>query len=108
MGISRQAYYQCIQAETARGARNKRIVDFVQYQRLMQPRMGVRKLHHLLHEQMDATPKLGRDQLFDVLRERRLLVARARLPQDHQQPACQRRVKTDPFLLKNADPKLTP
>ena len=21
---------------------------------------------------------------------------------------CQRRVKTDPFLLKNADPKLTP
>lgn len=98
MGISRQAYYQCIQAETARGARNKRIVDFVQYQRLRQPRMGVRKLHHLLHEQMDATPKLGRDQLFDVLREQRLLVARPRA--FHKTTHSLHRFYKHPNLLK--------
>lgn len=39
---------------------------------MFQPRIGTRKLHYLLNRVMGI--KIGRDRLFDVLREHRLLV----------------------------------
>ncbi len=41
---------------------------------MRQPRIGTRKLHHLLHNQPNDSLKVGRDRLFSILGERRLLV----------------------------------
>lgn len=46
--------------------------------RRRQPRLGTRKLHHLLHVRPEPVLHLGRDRLFEVLRAHRLLVPRPR------------------------------
>ncbi len=38
------------------------------------PRIGTRKLHYLLNMQADNTLNIGRDRLFNLLGEYRLLV----------------------------------
>ena len=65
MGISRQAYYQSLQRNAERGQRAQAVVQLVKEQRMRQPRLGTRKLHHLLRESLarqDAT--LGRDAMY--------------------------------------------
>ena len=47
---------------------------FVRQVRLRQPRVGTRKLHYLLQGQDDGGLKVGRDRLFQILAEHRLLV----------------------------------
>jgi hypothetical protein len=50
-------------------------VELVREQRMMQPRVGTRKLHHMLQGQFaEHCIKMGRDALFDILRQARLLV----------------------------------
>lgn len=44
----------------------------------VQPRLSPRKLHDLLHYQPQLELCVGREQLFSILRERRLLIARNR------------------------------
>ena len=52
------------------------VVELVREQRMRQPRIGTRKLHHLLQEPLQRRGiDLGRDAMFDVLRNARLLVA---------------------------------
>ncbi len=50
------------------------MVRFVRQVRLRQPRVGTRKLHYLLQGQDDGGLKVGRDRLFRILAEHRLLV----------------------------------
>lgn len=50
MGLSRQAHYQGQQRHVQRERRAQAVVDLVRDQRLRQPRMGTRKLHHILRE----------------------------------------------------------
>lgn len=50
------------------------IACYVQRLRLRQPRIGARKLHYLLHSQPNDSLKVGRDRLFKILAEHRLLV----------------------------------
>ncbi|MDG9672367.1 IS3 family transposase, partial [Hahella sp. CR1] len=78
--------------------REQRVVDFVRTVRLRQPRIGARKLRHLLHEQSDHTLHLGRDQLLQVLRSRRLLVPRRRAY--HKTTHSHHRFRRHPNLLK--------
>jgi len=66
-----------------RCARDRRAVDaelvlnLVRAEREQQPRLGVRKLYHLIAPELKAAGvKLGRDQLFGMLREAGYLVAR--------------------------------
>jgi len=84
MGISRQAYYKRNRADAARLGLDQKVADFVQQKRQRQPRLGTRKLHYLLHCQPQLELQVGRDRLFSILRERRLLVARKRSYQDDQ------------------------
>lgn len=98
LGISRQAWYQAQRAEHAREAREQRVVDFVRAIRRCQPRIGARKLHHLLHEQPDRALHLGRDHLFLLLRARRLLVPRRRAY--HKTTHSHHRFRRHPNLLK--------
>lgn len=44
------------------------IVEWVKRERHIQPRIGVRKLHHLLNQGAVLGFHIGRDRLFDVLR----------------------------------------
>ena len=77
MNISRQAYYQSLQRSAKKKQLVERVLTFVRQVRTRQPRIGTRKLHYLMHRgRIDI--KMGRDQLFDVLREAILLVPHKR------------------------------
>ena len=75
LGMSRQNYYK------GRTARRKADVDaglicrLVQRERALQPRLGGRKLLHILRAELaEYGIKLGRDRFFRVLREKSLLL----------------------------------
>ena len=99
-GISRQAYYKQLSRAEAQLERNGVIADLVQQRRLQQPKIGTRKLHHLLRDSFaDRGIKLGRDRLFDVLREARLLVLPKRAY--HKTTNSHHRFHKHPNLLKD-------
>jgi putative transposase len=76
MGISRQAYYKRNRAFDARVCQDQQVVEFVLEKRRRQPRLGTRKLHHLMVTEAAAALRVGRDRLFSILREARELVPR--------------------------------
>ena len=106
MGISRQAYYKRNRAYTARLVLDREVVDFVTQKRLRQPRMGTRKLHYLMHCQPQHGLQVGRDRLFSILRERRLLVARKRAY--HKTTDSHHRFRQHPNLLKPGPDQVVP
>ena len=77
MGLSRQAFYQGQRRHLQRECRAQVVVQWVRERRLRQPRLGTRKLHHLLGESL-LTSGIGRDALFDVLRNAGMLVPQRR------------------------------
>lgn len=78
-GRTRQAYY-ARQWEAGREALETRVVvDLVKRERVAQPKMGTRKLYFRIRQDLEAMGiKMGRDALFDLLREERLLIRRRR------------------------------
>ena len=75
MGISRQAIYQRERRYAQRQATLEPVLAMVQDVRRRLPRVGTRKLYHLLKPRFDeAGIKLGRDGLFACLRQHHLLV----------------------------------
>ena len=79
MGMSRQAYYQGRRRHAQRVDRAQAVVELVGQQRMRQLRVGTRKLHHLLREPLQSHGMtVGRDALFDVLRNHRPLVPNRR------------------------------
>ena len=75
MGMSRQAHYQGLRRQEQQRQCHEQVIEMVQAKRLRQPRLGTRKLHHLLSPSFDeAGLKLGRDALFDILRQAHMLV----------------------------------
>jgi putative transposase len=99
MGMSRQAFYQARARSAQRDERAQAVVQLVQQQRMRQPRLGTRKLHYLLREPLaQAGHALGRDALFDVLRNARLLVPPRRAY--HKTTDSHHRFRRHPNLLK--------
>lgn len=99
MGVSRQAYYQGRQRSEQRSARSEVVVELVKQKRLRQPRLGTRKLHHLLQGPLkQAGATLGRDAMFDVLRHARMLVATRRAY--HKTTDSHHRFRRHPNLVK--------
>jgi len=77
--VTRQAYYKHQHATQQRLLHEEIVVAAVLEIRERQPMLGGRKLHHLLSKKFVGTElALGRDQLFNLLRERHLLVPRRR------------------------------
>ncbi len=75
MGVSRQAFYKGQQRSAQRSQRAEMVVKLVKDTRMRQPKVGTRKLHHLLREPLERQgAMLGRDAMFDVLRNARMLV----------------------------------
>ncbi|MFQ2040522.1 IS3 family transposase [Aeromonas veronii] len=106
LGISRQAYYKCNRVADERHAQGLQVVRFVRQVRLRQPRVGTRKLHYLLQGQGDDGLKVGRDRLFQILAEHRLLVLPRRAY--HKTTHSFHRFYRHPNLLKAGPEQVTP
>lgn len=73
--MSRQSLYQTESREAERMKELAEIKVLVQEIRHRMPRLGTRKLYHLLKEEFEKRGlKLGRDGLFDYLRSEKLLI----------------------------------
>jgi len=104
--MSRQAYYQQLQQNKARHERAQAVVDLVRCVRQRQPRIGTRKLHHVLRQPLEQNNlKLGRDALFDVLRQARMLVRPRRAYQ--KTTHSHHRFRRHPNLLKAGSQQVT-
>ncbi|AEB50238.1 hypothetical protein HMPREF1170_02252 [Aeromonas veronii AMC35] len=106
LGISRQAYYKRNRVADERHAQGLQVVRFVRQVRLRQPRVGTRKLHYLLQGQDDGGLKVGRDRLFRILAEHRLLVQPRRAY--HKTTHSFHRFYRHPNLLKAGPEQVTP
>jgi len=74
--MSRQNYYAARRLRQRREIDEALIVELVRRERRMQPRLGGRKLLHLLREELEeAGVQIGRDRFFEVLAENDLLVS---------------------------------
>ena len=75
-GVSRQAYYHYQNHQANERLKQEMVLQLVCQIRSRQPRIGVRKLYQLLKRQFEHLGlQLGRDALFDLLREYGLLIA---------------------------------
>lgn len=67
--------YQRIERSNKRAERHSKVIELVEQQRLLMPRLGTRKLYYNLKDIfMDQQLKTGRDQLFDILRHSNMLI----------------------------------
>ncbi|RYD87351.1 MAG: IS3 family transposase, partial [Sphingobacteriales bacterium] len=79
LGYSKQAYYKSLQKRRLKSSKFAIVRDKVLAVRSELPRLGGRKLHYLLQEDLKrGCLSLGRDRLFDLLRQEGLLVRRRR------------------------------
>lgn len=75
--MSRQNYYKRRRLRQRREVDEALVVSLVRSERQSQPRLGTRKLHHLLRAEFSAAGvAMGRDRLFEVLRRHDLLICR--------------------------------
>ena len=76
-GMSRQNYYAARRLRQRRQMDEALILELVGRERRMQPRLGGRKLLHLLQGDLtEAGVRIGRDRFFELLGENDLLVVR--------------------------------
>lgn len=82
-------------------------MQLVREQRMIQPRVGTRKLQHLLKTPLtEHQIKMGRDALFDLLRQARLLISPKR--SYHKTTHSHHRFYKHPNLLKPGPQQVTP
>jgi len=93
--ISRQAYYQHCARSLKREAHEDSVIQFVRQERMIQPRIGARKLQYLLAK---VKIDIGRDRLLRLLREKRLLVPTKRAY--HKTTNSHHRFRCHPNLIK--------
>lgn len=75
-GFSKQAYYKYQSYKKVANSKNLTIKESVLSLRRQMPRLGTRKLCHLLNT--EGNTRIGRDKLFSFLRQQGLLVSRNR------------------------------
>jgi transposase InsO family protein len=79
VGMSRQNYYAQRRKRQRRSVDAELVVEFVRQERGLQPKLGTRKLYCLFKKPLtEAGVKVGRDRMFEILREEKLLVERRR------------------------------
>jgi transposase InsO family protein len=82
LGFSPQAYYQYQKLSGKRALEQDMLIQQVLSHRILQPRLGGKKLHEIMEPFMeDHNVYIGRDLLFDLLRENDLLVRKRRRSQ---------------------------
>ena len=98
--MSRQNYYSRRRRRRRRQVDGELIAGLVRRERRLQPRLGTRKLYHRLRGELaQAGVRVGRDRMFEELRQRDLLLAplRAAFPHTtesyHNLPVFRNQVK---------------
>jgi transposase InsO family protein len=77
--LTRDAYYKFFKRRKKREALAIKVVELVKEERKDQPRVGGRKLYESLRTLFILEGlKVGRDKLFDILREHEMLISRKR------------------------------
>lgn len=76
-GVNRQSYYRRKWSTAKTKERAESVVRSVEMIRAEMPRVGCRKLYHMLHSQMQSL-SVGRDKLFTILRANHMLVSPVR------------------------------
>jgi len=77
--LKRDAFYKFKRRWKQSSAVESKVIQLVKEERKEQPRVGTRKLHSALNNDFcDANLKIGRDRLFNILRENNMLVKRKR------------------------------
>lgn len=103
-GISKQAYYQRIKSKKRQQTKAQIILSLVQKIRKIHPRAGVRKLMEYLQADLTVQQiKLGRDELFTLLRHHGLLVKKTK--RFHITTDSKHFFYKSPNLLKNSEIK---
>lgn len=75
VGMSRQNYYARHQQRQRREVDGELVAGLVEQERRQQPRLGTRKLYHMLRGKLEqAGVRMGRDRMFEELRKRNLLL----------------------------------
>jgi putative transposase len=75
--LKRDAYYKFQKRQKKKEAVASKVIELVKEERKDQPRVGGRKLYEALQPSfVEAYMKVGRDRLFDILREHNLLIRR--------------------------------
>lgn len=73
--MTRQNYYKQRQQRSRRKVDESLIISLVRRERQQQPRLGCRKIHWLLRDELrEAGVEVGRDRMFEVLRNHGMLV----------------------------------
>lgn len=76
-GMSRQNYYKQRRVRQRRQVDEQLVVSLVCQERAVQPRLGGRKLLHVLQAELSsAGVSVGRDRFFEILRGNELLIER--------------------------------
>jgi putative transposase len=76
LGYSRQYYYKLCKQVVQHQHDEQQVIKLVQEKRKQLPRLGGRKVYHLIAEVMrQKAIKIGRDKLFTVMRDNDLLIA---------------------------------
>lgn len=75
-GFTKQAYYKCQSNKEPSDSKRLKLKESVLLIRRQMPRLGTRKLYHLLKE--EDSIHIGRDKLFSILRQEGLLINRKR------------------------------
>ena len=77
--MSRQNYYAARKQRWRRDVDEKLVIELVKSERRMQPRIGARKLLHIIGKDLsDAGASIGRDRFYELLAKNGLLVAKKR------------------------------
>jgi putative transposase len=89
LGHSRQGYYKLQRREEREALKAEIIIEEVMRIRSVQPRIGVRKIYHMITPYLrEHGIKMGRDQLNELMREHSLLVRKRRLRKPKTTTAC--------------------
>jgi putative transposase len=101
LGYTPQAYYQHQKTSANRALKEDLVIRQVLHHRVLQPRLGGRKLQEMMQPFMDDHGiDMGRDLLFDLLRENELLV-RKRKGRKPQTTDSNHWMRKYPDLIRN-------
>ena len=73
VGISRQRYYRSFWITESKRAKADQVIQLVNSLRVMMPRLGTRKLYHMLEPSLQSL-HVGRDKLFRILKANDMLI----------------------------------
>ena len=99
-GVTKQAYYQSIRRKSDNESNDELILQLVMDIRQQMPRLGTRKMLHILRERYAVD--VGRDHLFDLMRENGLLYRTKK--RHYSTTFSKHNLRTYPNLIKEIVP----